>query len=249
MRKIVIPVALLVLGVVMGGTVFAGQVAHAASSVLSVFVTNGPSHPVPAQEQNLDANGNIKVHEQGTASVNVTNTTVPVHEQGTAQVNVANMPGAAPFMKHETVVLGAGDLFASTCDSVPAGRTFAMEYIDLQTNGIGSGEVVSVSLDATTGGAFVPHPLPLQVTAGDVPMFSSPVRMYADPGSGFCLSVHREASGDTSETIRADYSVSGYLISSGQWEPALGAPARSAPALSRCPGTGSNARGKSRRGA
>ncbi len=216
MRRAVIPVALLVLGAVLGGTVLQGQVAHAASGILSVFVTNGPSHPVPAQEQNLDATGNIKVHEQGTASVNVTNTTLPVHEQGTALVNVANMPGSAPFMKNETVVLRAGELFASKCDSVPASRTFAMEYIDLQTNGISSGEVVSVSLDATTGGAFVPHPLPLQVTAGDVPMFTSPVRVYADPGSDFCLSVHREASGDTTETIRADYSVSGYLISPGQ---------------------------------
>jgi len=216
MRKAVIPVSLLLLGTVMGATVFQGQVAHAAAGILSVFVTNGPSHPVPVQEQNLDANGNIKVHEQGTANVNVTNTTVPVHEQGTALVNVANMPGSQPFMKNERVVLDAGQLFASKCDAVPASKTFAMEYIDLQTNGIGSGEVVSVTLDATTGGAFVPHPLPLQVTAGDVPMFSSPVRLYADPGSDFCLSVHREASGDTTETIRADYSVSGYLINSGQ---------------------------------
>jgi hypothetical protein len=193
--------------------VFQGQAARAASSILSVFVTNGPSHPVPAQEQNLDASGNIKVHEQGTANVNVTNTTVPVHEQGTAQVSVANMPGSQPFMRNETILLDPGQVFVSKCDEVPAQKTFAMEYIDLQTNGIASGEVVWVTLDASTGGAFVSHPLPLQVTAGDVPVFASPVKLYADPASGFCISVHRAAGGDTAETIRADYSVSGYLIS------------------------------------
>ncbi len=214
MRKALIPVSSLLLGAVIGAMVFQGQAARAASSILSVFVTNSPTHPVPVQEQNLDSNGNIKVHEQGTANVNVTNTTVPVHEQGTAQVNVANMPGSQPFMKNETIVLDSGQVFVSKCDSVPATKTFAMEYVDLRTNGIASGEVVSVTLDASTGGAFVAHPLPLQVTAGDVPMFASPVKLYADPGSGFCISIHREASGDTAETIRADYSVSGYLINS-----------------------------------
>src|SRR6266702_3236802 len=197
MRKALIPVSSLLLGAVIGAMVFQGQAARAASSILSVFVTNSPTHPVPVQEQNLDSNGNIKVHEQGTA-----------------QVNVANMPGSQPFMKNETIVLDSGQVFVSKCDSVPATKTFAMEYADLRTNGIASGEVVSVTLDASTGGAFVAHPLPLQVTAGDVPMFSSPVKLYADPGSGFCISIHREASGDTAETIRADYSVSGYLINS-----------------------------------
>jgi hypothetical protein len=91
MRKaLVLGIALLVTSVVvLGGTVFRQQVADAANLV-NVFVTNDTSHPVPAREQNLDANGNIKVHEQGTASVNITNATVPVHEQGTASVNVTN---------------------------------------------------------------------------------------------------------------------------------------------------------------
>lgn len=91
MRKaLVLGIALLVTSVVvLGGTVFRQQVADAASLV-NVFVTNDSSHPVPVREQNLDANGNIKVHEQGTASVDITNATVPIHEQGTASVNVTN---------------------------------------------------------------------------------------------------------------------------------------------------------------
>ena len=74
MRKaLVLGITLLVTSVVLGGTVFRQQAADAAAAALHVFVTNGRSHPVPVREQNVDANGNIKVHEQGTASVDVRN--------------------------------------------------------------------------------------------------------------------------------------------------------------------------------
>lgn len=212
MRRVIVPASLILLGAAIGAIGTQGQVATAASGILNVLVTNSSSHPVATQDQNVDTNGNIKVHEQGIANVDVTNTMLPVHELGTALVSVANMPGSQPFMRNESVVLEPGQTFASTCDSVPKGKSFAMEFIDLQTNGLASGEVLYVTLDVSTGTAFVSHPLPLQATAGDVPMFASPVRLYADPGSDFCLSVHRL--GDTAESIRADYSVTGYLISS-----------------------------------
>jgi hypothetical protein len=53
--------ALLVLGTLLGATVLSGPIATAAQSV-SATIT-GP----------LDGQGNVKVHEQGTANVNVTN--------------------------------------------------------------------------------------------------------------------------------------------------------------------------------
>jgi hypothetical protein len=63
----------LVLGsLVLGATVLREPIAYAAQSVSAQII--GP----------LDANGNVKVHEQGTADVNVTNQTVPV--QGTVTV-------------------------------------------------------------------------------------------------------------------------------------------------------------------
>jgi hypothetical protein len=43
-----------------------------------MFVANDSSHPVPVREQNLDTSGNIKLHEQGTANVNVTNPSLSV---------------------------------------------------------------------------------------------------------------------------------------------------------------------------
>jgi hypothetical protein len=66
----------------------------AADQLFSVFITNTAANPVPVSgtltvtnppasplaihETNTDANGNIKVHEQGTADVNITNSSLPV---------------------------------------------------------------------------------------------------------------------------------------------------------------------------
>jgi hypothetical protein len=64
-----------------------------AASVQSVIVANPASNPAQVHETNTDTNGSIKVHEQGTANVNVTNTAaVPV--SGT--VSVGNLPATQP---------------------------------------------------------------------------------------------------------------------------------------------------------
>lgn len=83
MRRALVPAFLLLLGsVVLAATVLREPLAKAATPIASVFVTNDSSHPLPVREQNLDANGNIKVHEQGTTNVNVTNdSAVPVKTQ------------------------------------------------------------------------------------------------------------------------------------------------------------------------
>jgi hypothetical protein len=85
MRRALLPAFLLLLGsVVLGATVLREPLARAAASIPPVLVSNDPSHALPVREQNLDG-GSIRVHEEGTASVNVTNGTLPVHEQGTAK--------------------------------------------------------------------------------------------------------------------------------------------------------------------
>jgi hypothetical protein len=43
-----------------------------------MLVANDNQHAIPVREQNLDANGNIKVHEHGTADINVTNSSLSV---------------------------------------------------------------------------------------------------------------------------------------------------------------------------
>jgi hypothetical protein len=79
MKKPLIPALLLIVGsVALGATVFRAPLATAAGGIPSMLVANDKQHALPVEEQNLDAEGNIKVHEQGTADVNVTNSSLPV---------------------------------------------------------------------------------------------------------------------------------------------------------------------------
>ena len=71
MRKYAIVTGGLLLSLVLGATVFSAPIARAAQSV-SATIT-GP----------LDGQGNVTVHEQGTANVSVTNSQLSVREQGT----------------------------------------------------------------------------------------------------------------------------------------------------------------------
>jgi hypothetical protein len=79
MKKALVPAVLLVLvSIVLGATILRVPMANAAGSVASIFIANDKQHPLPVEEQNLDADGNIRVHEQGIADVNVTNTGLAV---------------------------------------------------------------------------------------------------------------------------------------------------------------------------
>jgi hypothetical protein len=79
----------------------------AAVGIVSAFAASQlvPSHQAGAApsatrvgEQNLDASGFIRTHEQGTANVNVTNGSLPVSGTGnlpaTQNVNVGSEPAA-----------------------------------------------------------------------------------------------------------------------------------------------------------
>jgi hypothetical protein len=68
-------------GVALGATVFRTDIAQATGlkKPQSVIVDNTAAQAVPVREQNLDS-GNIKVHEQGTANVNVTNGSLSVSQ-------------------------------------------------------------------------------------------------------------------------------------------------------------------------
>jgi hypothetical protein len=97
MKKAIIPAFLLVLGsTVLGATVSQERLAWAAPPLPSVFVANDAASPVPAREQNVDADGNIKVHEQGTADVNVTNTSLPVASPEPISSNRGNVGLSCP---------------------------------------------------------------------------------------------------------------------------------------------------------
>jgi hypothetical protein len=98
MKKALIPAFMLALAsTVLGATVLREPLAWAAAPIASVLVTNDESNPVPVREQNLDPDGHIKVHEQGTADVHVTN--------GSLRVTPEPQPAAG----------GGGSYTASAC--------------------------------------------------------------------------------------------------------------------------------------
>ena len=72
-RKVILGgLVLVAASMVLGSTVFREEVAQAAMAVLLV------------REQNLDADGNIKVHEQGTVKVQEQGTVAPITSGGQA---------------------------------------------------------------------------------------------------------------------------------------------------------------------
>jgi hypothetical protein len=84
-------------GVVLGATVFRSDIAQATGLAQSVTVNNTPAQAVPVREQNLDGSGNIKVHEQGTASVNVTNSSLTVASPAPITGGAINVGIPCPF--------------------------------------------------------------------------------------------------------------------------------------------------------
>jgi len=76
-----------------------------------------PPSTQPVREQNLDGSGLVRVHEAGTANVNVTNGAVPV----TGTVTVENLP-AEPFTK--TFLLFDG--------SISPGETINTPFVDVR---------------------------------------------------------------------------------------------------------------------
>ena len=72
----------------------------------TLTINNPPASPVPVNETNTDANGNIKVHEQGTVQVggNVAVSNLPATQPVSGTVNVGNFP-AAP--KTDVIASGA----------------------------------------------------------------------------------------------------------------------------------------------
>ena len=170
-----------------------------ATGISKVFVTNTASNPVPVREQNRDANGNIKVHEQGTAKANVTNTdangNIKVHEQGTANVNVVGTvttQNPAPANAF-SLVGGAGqngcddDLPAGTrwfLTSVAATNTFPVPN---QPGGDVLAGTMEVRLESPGAGDDVQGP-PVAVRSSTTNAMTFPQPfVLTSPADGYCL--------------------------------------------------------------
>jgi hypothetical protein len=151
---------LVALGVVLGATVFRTDIARAT----------GLSKPAQAvEEQNLDGNGNIRVHEQGSAAVH-------------GAVSASPVAPASPWSSHQGMTIGGNfngilagpnvtiDL-TSFSTSVAPGKvayiSLIVEYVastatDCST---ASGGAIVYAVDNVSGPFSVTFPTPLQMTA------------------------------------------------------------------------------------
>lgn len=142
--------ALVGIGVVLGTTVFRNDIAQAtglAPAPSNVVVSNTPAQAVPTREQNLDGSGNIKVHEQGTTNVNVTNSGLSVAPESpitagggsttcVATGDVTPCPYAETTASALVVTLSSG-VTKCSLGNTTSGRTVA-EFIGPAGGGVAS---------------------------------------------------------------------------------------------------------------
>jgi hypothetical protein len=170
MRKYAIVAAGLLVSVVLGATVFREPIAWAAQSIDATIV--GP----------LD-NGNVRVHEEGTANVNVTGTpTVNAQQRGAWNVGITGTPIVSvetpEFVQAQNVLFlngnQAGDVELYT---VPEGKRLIVTYVDVRVLGSPS-DVLQIYL--SNAGLAPRHWVPLthqggpSFVAGQLVNFSFP---------------------------------------------------------------------------
>jgi hypothetical protein len=211
-RTIVLVVALL--GGVVGGALFGGPVLSAAAHAQDVL------------EQNLDASGFIRVHEQGTANVAVTNfppsqNVAVTNFPASQNVAVTNLPsvqnvalaGREPFTAGESIVaqtIPDGDFSGEHTFIVPAGKRLTIDFVNAQL-WVPAGENPFVLfVDAVDHGTTYRYRLlPTATGATSYYDVESNVTIHADPGSAVRVVASRfpQTAGDGWFV----YSVSGYL--------------------------------------
>ena len=214
MRKVfsVLGVVALAAGAVLGETGLPSPLASAKpDGVPGFFITNDPSHPVPVVEQNLDpTTGNaIRVHEQGTVDVNVTNGTLPV------QVAERRLP-----LQQTSYFDDWGtEQFRTFHIDVPDGKILVVETIGVSAV-VESGQKVRASVTFQSAGLgndefeVGEHMLTLERVdgfgPGDVYTTMRSITGYGAGHGGVLISVARNATTGTGG--RVQFSISGYLI-------------------------------------
>lgn len=130
-RAVIGALLLIGAGVALGATVFRADIAQATGLAQAVTIDNTPANAVPVREQNRDGSGNIKVHEQGTANVNVTNsalsvTAPPVNDGGGLLRLVGNNDVNFPFNTMASALMihltdGVAIMTLRYCSQLPCG--------------------------------------------------------------------------------------------------------------------------------
>jgi hypothetical protein len=190
-------VALLIVGAtILGATVLREPIALAAQIVDANII--GP----------LDADGNIKVHEQGTPTVNAA-------QVGTWQVRAADNPAFQPF--HASVSATEGPSGGCNGFAVPVGKRLVLEFVSASVNAEQGEQAIADFRVDKNGSTVQTYEVPLRDQAfwGGFERLvgSEDVLVYAGPTTarGDAFEVHGcFASTGVGATLRMDFS--GYLV-------------------------------------
>jgi len=212
-------------GVVLGATVFRADIAQATGLAPSVTVVNTAADPVPVREQNLDGSGRIRVHEGGTASVNVTNSSVTVDgtvgiDQSANGVHEVNSLAVSPFTRSAFTSFGSGNPGAFNADlslyTVPAGQRVVITYAAAKvivpggehaTLTIRNGGTTRGFLPLTDAGSFNIQPPATELFTG-----GGLVNIVYNPGDEIVVNAFRsQGDGDSIGDLEA--TVTGYTLS------------------------------------
>lgn len=165
----------------------------------TVYVANTTDNPVPTLEQNLDLNGNIKVHEQET---------VQVEEK------------RVPFEVYKSTVIASGTGSASIKIDVPDGQMLIVQTVSIGAS-VPSGQHVLAAAFATLddgedmNSAYDYIPLSFQGTFMSRDNYAGTIAltMYAIHTDSHDETLEATFSRDSSiDSAYVNFSVTGYLV-------------------------------------
>jgi hypothetical protein len=181
-----------------------GVIAAASVSLLiSAGVAGSGPPPMPVLEQNNDASGNIRVHEQGTATV-----------------RSADNPARQPFHQVLQIDVNGGAVGGKADFTAPAGKRLVIEYVSASGNTpVGEGvdldlldgptaSDVDATQDATLRAVSYPN------AGGEVALFSvsEPVGIYVAPGNHVFVLLGRTGGNGVAGPVFSQISIFGHLV-------------------------------------
>jgi hypothetical protein len=218
MKKLSV-VVLLLAGTIIGATLLREPIANAAQSVSATIA--GP----------LDANGDVRVHEQGTASVSVAGSaTVRVDpdgntvklDSGANGVRVTNAadepvptrdtenPARQQFNEMEQIGIPSGSASGSALFHLPQGKYLVITHVSGQAE-LPAGQHPLFQLQFATFKHFLPFTLVVSPGAPyrDLWNLDEPLQVIYGPASSVTAYLSRS---DTGGVVDADVTISGYLV-------------------------------------
>lgn len=190
--KLLVGALVVAAAMLLGATVLREPIALAAQSVAAEII--GP----------LDGNGNVRVHEQGTANVNVTN--------GSLKVTTDEVPYEHTVFFNQTDQTCTQFVCNVSFPAVPAGKRLIITYASARWALTAGGNGATVSLGVNGNGINQPQILlPAAVLSGTVNWVAAgPVTFYAKAGDVPTMSLQGQFTQPVSNTAVA--AMVGHLV-------------------------------------